>query len=253
MNSETNHPVISIITITFNSEEFLEQTIKSVLDQTYSNIEFIIIDGDSSDGTAKIISRYANSITKFVSEPDHGIAEAMNKGITLSKGDYLLFLHSDDYLTSNTSINNAVAYLDDMHDFFAFDISHKTKSGYIRRESTWGFLNNFKSKIFHQGVLSRSSLFQEIGIFDQNFSIAMDYDFFLRAYNKNKRAKLIHTQTLSTMRTTGLSSQTDPHSLKHRFSEERKVHQKNAISTLWKIIYYLYWAIYPTYQKLSRL
>jgi len=253
MNSETHSPLISIITITFNSEEFLEQTIQSVAHQTYSNIEYIIIDGNSTDGTKNIISRYSNSTATFISEADNGIADAMNKGIKIAKGDYLLFLHSDDYLTSKNSIKNAVTCLDDTHDFFAFDILHKSKTGYIRRQSTWGVLHNFKSKIFHQGVLCRSSLFQEIGVFDQKFAIAMDYDFFLRAYNKNKQAKLIHTQTLSTMRTTGLSSQTDPHSIKHRFGEEKKVHKKNTDSTLWKIIYHLYWSIYPTYREFSDL
>ena len=89
---------ISIITITFNSEEHLEQTIESVAAQTYPSIEYIIVDGGSTDGTLDIIKRHEEDIDRWISEPDDGIADAFNKGIALATGDFVYFLNSDDYL-----------------------------------------------------------------------------------------------------------------------------------------------------------
>jgi glycosyltransferase involved in cell wall biosynthesis len=91
-------PKISIITVCFNAEKYIEQTIKSVLDQKNGDIEYIVIDGASTDKTLNIIRQYDSKITKWISEPDNGIADAMNKGIKLATGAYLLFLHADDYL-----------------------------------------------------------------------------------------------------------------------------------------------------------
>ncbi len=84
-------PLISIITITLNAEKYLEQTIQSVLNQTYKNIEYIVVDGGSTDGTLGIIEKYENAIDHIISEKDDGIADAMNKGATLAKGEYVIF------------------------------------------------------------------------------------------------------------------------------------------------------------------
>ena len=89
-------PKITIVTITYNAERYLEQTITSVIEQTYTNREYIVVDGNSSDGTLDIIKKYESEIDNWISEPDNGIADAMNKGIDLATGDYILFLHSDD-------------------------------------------------------------------------------------------------------------------------------------------------------------
>ena len=100
MNS-TNIPLISIITVSYNAVKTIEDTIVSVLGQTYSNIEYIIIDGGSTDGTLDIIKKYEDKITYWVSEPDKGIYDAMNKGILKATGDYLFFLGADDKITCN--------------------------------------------------------------------------------------------------------------------------------------------------------
>ncbi len=89
-------PKISIITIVYNGASSIEKTVKSIASQTYSNVEFIIVDGGSDDGTVDIIKRYVGSVTKWISEPDDGIYDAMNKGINLSTGDYLWFINSGD-------------------------------------------------------------------------------------------------------------------------------------------------------------
>src|SRR5665647_1265730 len=95
---------ISIITVSHNSISTIPATIKSVLDQTYSNIEYIIIDGSSNDGTIELISSFGNKISKFVSEPDKGIYDAINKGIKLATGDIIGILNSDDFFYDNNVI-----------------------------------------------------------------------------------------------------------------------------------------------------
>lgn len=95
--SRSSEPLVSIITVVFNGEKYLEQTILSVLNQTYSNIEYIIIDGGSSDATLDIINKYTDKIDYWVSEPDSGIYDAMNKGISLATGQLIGIINSDDW------------------------------------------------------------------------------------------------------------------------------------------------------------
>ena len=97
----TNYPKVSIITVVYNGIEFLEETIKSVIAQTYPNIEYIIVDGGSTDGTLDIIKKYEAHITKWISEPDKGIYDAMNKGIDLATGDWQNFLNAGDSFVDN--------------------------------------------------------------------------------------------------------------------------------------------------------
>src|ERR1043166_6204978 len=99
---------ISIITVCYNSERYIKDAIDSVLHQTYKDIEYIIVDGASKDKTVEIIKSYGNRITKFVSEPDKGIYDAMNKGLKMASGDYLGILNSDDFYIDNNVIENVV-------------------------------------------------------------------------------------------------------------------------------------------------
>jgi len=106
--SEPGMPLISIITVVRNGEKYLEQSILSVLNQTYKNIEYILIDGSSTDGTLDIIRRYDDQIAYWMSEPDGGIYDAMNKGSCTASGDYAIFLNSDDYLYDENSIKETL-------------------------------------------------------------------------------------------------------------------------------------------------
>jgi glycosyltransferase involved in cell wall biosynthesis len=102
---------LSIVTISFNSEQYLEQTIRSVIGQSYANIEYVVVDGGSNDGTLDIIRKYDSEIDRWISEPDAGIADAMNKALSLTTGDFVYFLHSDDYLEGDDAIEKASRHL----------------------------------------------------------------------------------------------------------------------------------------------
>ena len=240
---------ISIITITLNSERYLEQTITSVLNQSYDNIEYIIIDGGSTDGTLDIINKYEDRINPWISEPDDGIADAMNKGLLLATGDYILFLHSDDYLLDSKVLEQATISLREPYDIVMFNILLKRngkKKLVNPRGLTWWI--NFKTGIYHQSVFCSKELFQKIGSFDTSFRIVMDYDFFLRAYRAKVQVKRVDIP-LSLMRLVGISSQQDWTSQRERLMEERKVHKKNCLGQWMRLCYWAYWSCYLPYRR----
>ncbi|NJL14893.1 MAG: glycosyltransferase [Microscillaceae bacterium] len=106
---QASSPLVSIITVTFNAGRLLEATIQSVLQQTYPAIEYIVVDGKSSDGTLAIIQQYASQIRKWVSEPDKGIYDAMNKGLALARGEYVWFMNAGDTLFAPETLAKAMA------------------------------------------------------------------------------------------------------------------------------------------------
>jgi glycosyltransferase involved in cell wall biosynthesis len=176
------NPKISIITVVYNAINSIETTIKSVITNSYKNIEYIIIDGGSVDGTLEIIKKYESSIYKFISETDYGIYDAMNKGISYANGDWIYILNSGDELLDNvfSSINFNlydkidIIYGDTRSRFLNNDLNIKAKPlSYI----------NFKIPFCHQSCLVRKVLFS-FHPFDVRYKIAADYDFFLWAYKK---------------------------------------------------------------------
>ena len=102
------HPKFSIITVTYNAEKVLEDTIQSVVFQTYRDVEYIIVDGNSKDNTMEIVSKYRNHISKVISEPDKGLYDAMNKGIRMATGDYLCFLNAGDEFHDNETLQKTI-------------------------------------------------------------------------------------------------------------------------------------------------
>lgn len=244
-------PLISVITVCYNAERFIEQTIRSVIDQVDAELEYLIIDGSSTDKTIEIVRRYEAGITAWVSEPDTGIADAMNKGIAMATGDYILFLHADDYFPKPTSISDALLRMVDVPemDIYAFDILYETEEGrVIKQTRPFGCPTYFKTPVMHQGALCRRDFLQRLGCFRTAYKIVMDYDFFLRAYLSGAKMKIIH-QVLSVMRDTGISSQRDWGSLERRFGEEKRVHLDNATGVFMKCVYFLYWPVYLSYRK----
>jgi glycosyltransferase involved in cell wall biosynthesis len=251
MVSKEKSPLISVITVVYNAEKHIEGCIQSVAQQTYQNIEYIVVDGGSKDRTLDIVKQYLPHIHKWTSEPDTGISNAMNKAIAQASGDYLVFLHADDYFESNEAVEKALASIDDDTDVILADILFGKN---LKRQISQGFniRMNFKTGVFHQGCFCSKALFAEIGNFDENLKIAMDYDFFLRAYRKGVKFQFSGT-ILSVMRDTGVSSQQDWPTLSRRFNEEKFVHKKNCDSPYKTIIYAFYWALYMPYRKFKQL
>jgi len=242
-------PKITIITVCFNVEKYIEQTIQSVISQKNCGLEHIIIDGASIDKTLQIIKQYESQITHWISEPDKGIADAMNKGVALATGEYLMFLNADDYFDSPCALADALPFMQDKKDVYIFDTIFLKNIGGTRRHSgNFGKRINFKG-ICHQGTLCKRSLFKEIGVFDPSFKICMDYDFFMRAYRQQATGKYIN-KVLSVMRDGGISSLQDWPSLKQRFLEEKRVHLKYIPSFSMKVVYAAYWALYLPYRKM---
>ena len=244
-------PLISVITVTLNSEKYLLDTMNSVSNQTYQNIEHIIIDGGSTDQTLEIIKKNESSILKWTSETDKGIADAMNKGIKKSTGDYIIFLHSDDYFIDQNSLKEASNYLNNKNHIYLFKVlldngSHKI----ISKNKNLGFSTNFKMGSCHQGHICSRQLFNKIGFFDQEFEITMDYDFILRAYREGFKSLSVN-KILSTMRLVGISSKNDWESLNKRFTEERKAHLKNTKYFWHSLLYKGYWLLYIPYRKIK--
>lgn len=245
-------PRISIITITMNSARYLEDTIRSVAEQDYPDIEYVVVDGGSSDATLEIIARNKTVIDRSISEPDQGIADAMNKGLALATGDYVYFLHSDDYLEGPGVISRAAGFLEAERDIVLFSI-HLDKDGIktLRRPRGFGPWMNFKTGVYHQSAICSARLLERIGAFDTDFRITMDYDFFLRAYRDGVRPKIVDLP-LATMRLVGVSSQDDWAALRRRFAEERRTHANNCRSVALRVVYALYWPLYLAYRRVSQ-
>lgn len=174
---------ISIITINYNNKSGLEKTIESVFCQTYDNIEYIVIDGNSTDGSKEVIEKYKHCIAYWVSEPDKGIYNAMNKGILKATGDYVLFLNSGDYLISSDIIDNISHELDSDEDI-VFGLLKTYPSGiigYTDIHLPLTLLDFFRSSpIPHPASFIKRKLFLKMN-YDESLKIVADWKFFLQA------------------------------------------------------------------------
>jgi glycosyltransferase involved in cell wall biosynthesis len=200
---------VSIITVTFNSEKYLEETLVSIFSQSYSDIESIVIDGKSTDGTLSILHKYQNKIT-YISEPDTGIYDAMNKGIELATGDIIGILNSDDVLFDTEVINKVVnSFSSDVDCIYGNVILVNESNKILRNYSS----ANFKLKDFefghmppHPSFYVRKESFQKYGNYNITFKISADYDLLLRfLYIHKLRSKYLDF-ILVKMRDGGISS-----------------------------------------------
>ena len=198
-------PLVNIITITFNSEKYLEQTILSVINQDYQNINYIIIDGGSQDSSLKIISKYGEFINIIVSEPDKGIADAFNKGLRHCKEGLVGFLNSDDYFSSNQSVSLIAQNYVDERTIVCGSLSLIKQTGeHIKQLQSRPHLLPFGMYILHPTMYTPVSLSKKVGNFNSNYSIAIDYDWTLRTRKENAKFKTIK-ENLVFMRVGGAS------------------------------------------------
>ena len=204
---------ISIVTVNFNNRDGLEKTMSSVTSQTYSNIEYIIIDGGSSDGSKEVIKKYENKISYWVSEPDKGIYNAMNKAIGKTNGEYLLFLNSGDYFYSKKVLSKIFSQVHQAdlligrQKFISANgkvgISPKLHAEEINMEY---FLS---STLPHQATFIKRSLLDECGGYDESYRVCADWVFWIQAVVEHKCSIEVLPQTVSYMNNGGVSSDMD--------------------------------------------
>lgn len=174
--------VITVITVVYNNVKDIEKTIKSVIEQTYKSIEYIVIDGGSTDGTLDIIKRYGNHISYWTSEPDKGIYDAMNKGIVHAKGEWISFMNAGDCFTSNHVLSQMAINLTPDIDILRGNIIRiyphfKVKSVGVTKQ-TPSLIDMFKNTFHHQATLIRSSLFKKYGLYSLDYKLCSDWKFF---------------------------------------------------------------------------
>lgn len=224
-----NCPKISVITVVRNGEKYIEETIQSIINQTYGNFEYIIIDGKSTDNTLNIIKQYESQITYWISESDKGIYDAMNKGIRAATGDWLLFINSDDFLFEKDVLEKVAPILSNCASLVAYgDVILIYPGGSENiRGCEWSQLKhhfrNIRMNISHQGVFHSKALFKD-RLYDASFKIAADYDLLL-SYLKDHDPQYI-PHTIAKMRILGISANAGDIQF---FKEIRRAQQNNGI------------------------
>lgn len=197
---------ISIITICFNEAPRIEGTIKSVLNQTArAAIEYIVIDGGSSDGTAEIIGKYKDALEYFVSEADNGIYHAMNKGAEAATGDYFLFLNGGDRLVGAQVIQDFRREKPRAGIVYGHTI---TEDGRIMKDLRNVYLREYlrHATLPHQASFIRRNLFRRVGGHDTSYKIGGDYDFFVRAVFHHRASTRYYGQAIAVFDLGGLSN-----------------------------------------------
>jgi glycosyltransferase involved in cell wall biosynthesis len=199
-----NNPLISIITVVYNGATTLEQTMLSVINQTYKNIEYIIIDGGSTDGTVDIIKKYENKLAYWVSESDKGIYDAMNKGIDKATGELIGIINSDDWYeldAVNIIVNN---YSDPLTIIYGLIKNHYPSGEY--------YVNTVSSDMIKQGIMLPHqtcfvprTLYENMGKYDIQFKCCADFDFMLRMKLSDIKFLLIE-RIIANFRLGGFSS-----------------------------------------------
>jgi glycosyltransferase involved in cell wall biosynthesis len=201
-------PKISIITITFNSESTVEETIKSIVSQDYPNLEYIIIDGGSKDRTLEIVNKYKDRIAKVVSEPDEGISDAFNKGIRNATGEIIGIINSDDILLPGALSTVAAAYEEGVGvyrgNIYVWDSESDTR---IKAYPSMKFpLRTYKKRIVcHQGTFVAKAVYEKYGVFKKHFKFMMDVDLLIRMYEAGVVFKYIPSE-LAMFRLGGVTS-----------------------------------------------
>lgn len=196
----------SVITVCYNSEKYIERCISSVQKQTYNNIEHIIIDGGSTDNTTKIVKSVIGDNVTFISEPDNGIYDAMNKGLKYVTGDVVLFLNSDDFLINEEIINRVMSEFNNDNElevlvagiayFDNSDINTVIRKWQLNPNLYIDFTDGWHPP--HPGFFAKTKCYDEVGNFDIDLKVAADFDLMLR-FIQVRRFKLKIISELSTM------------------------------------------------------
>ena len=241
-------PLVSIVTAAFNALPELRRTVESVAAQTMGHHEHIVVDGGSTDGTRSYLEGLGPSV-RWTSEPDEGIADALNKGVAMARGTYVLVLQAGDTFSGRESLAEASPRLRKGPDILVCDVvfGEGRRARLITARASSRRL--FFKPVCHQGVLARRDLFERIGGFDPSFRVCMDYDFLVRASRAGARIEEAPI-TLSRMIDGGVSSRRDWPSLEGRFAEERRVHLAHCPGAGMRAVYAVYWPTYLAYRRI---
>lgn len=203
---------ISIITVTFNNKEYIEDCIRSVINQDYENIEYIVIDGGSTDGTIDIIKTYEDKINLWISEADRGIYDAINKGINMSSGDIVGILHSDDMYIDRGVIGSIVREFGKQVDSVYADLV------YVERNNPEKVVRYYDSSVFriskfaygwmpaHPTCFIKKNVYDKYGLYKTDYIIAADYELLVRFYAKHGVSYSYLPKVIVKMRSGGLST-----------------------------------------------
>ena len=228
-----NKPLITIITVCYNAISSIEKTIISVINQTYPNIEYIIIDGGSTDGCIDVIKKYEDKITYWISEPDKGIYDAMNKGIKLAKGEWINFMNCGDTFYNNTTIEELFQKANFDSDIIYGNTNLLLITGeYIQRGEVVS--DNEYMPFCHQASFSRNSLMKKYG-FDTKYKICADRNFFYTAYKNNAKFEYIDVTISNYEAEEGISSVNMP-----KMFYERGLIEGKTEKLFWKINYFIF-------------
>ena len=203
-----NNAKISIVTINYNNPSGLKKTIESVVNQTWKNFEYIIIDGGSTNGDVEIIQSYQDQINYWVSEPDKGVYNAMNKGIKKATGDFIIFMNSGDVFNDNNVLENTVP-LFNKDAYFIYGNNYKEKENSKRLKTyssklTFSFF--YTSSLNHQATFIKRDVFTELFYYDENKKIVSDWELFVVGICKQNLLYQYINQTISVYDFTGMSS-----------------------------------------------
>ena len=189
-----NRPLVSIITPVYNGEKYISRTLESIKNQGYKNIEYIVIDGGSTDDTLNIINSYKESVDILITEPDDGMYDAINKGIKISKGDIIAYINSDDYYF-DCAIQNVV----DIYNRVEFDflysnctfVNEKNSENYRYSSINYSYSNIKKIgrlPFSQQSTFWSRKLFNKVGLFNTSYKYCSDTDYFLRCIGLSERS-----------------------------------------------------------------
>jgi glycosyltransferase involved in cell wall biosynthesis len=212
---------LSIITINYNNLEGLKRTVESVVNQTWQEFEYIVIDGGSTDGSASYIESQNEHIDYWVSEPDKGIYNAMNKGIDKASGEYLLFLNSGDHFFSNEVIKENRQYIENFDlIYFNLKMVREDSSRIVTYSDILRFSDLYFGSLPHPATFIKKSLFEKVGLYDEKLKIVSDWKFFILALFRDNCSYFKVNEVLSIFYLDGISSDMENKEMEYA---ERKV------------------------------
>ncbi|MFI3287706.1 MAG: glycosyltransferase family 2 protein [Rikenellaceae bacterium] len=237
-NRTNKTTVISIVTACYNSEATLRDTFESVLHQSYPHIEYIVVDGGSTDGTLSLIKKYSikfNGRMRWISERDKGIYDALNKGIALASGEVVGFLHSDDFFTSKNVVERIAAEFHNSDLDAVYGDVHYVSGDNLTRPIRYYSSRNFRRSLLRYGFMPahpsfycRTEIYHKYGAFDLSFKVAADFENILRLFHTRGIRTRYIPMDFVTMRTGGAST-SGWRSHKQILKDHRNAFKKNNV------------------------